>query len=54
LDLYDLLILIFSDQGKICDMEGLKQKAGLSPDEWEDLTQYTIQVKFYLISLDQI
>jgi len=43
--LYDLLILIFSDRGKLADLEGLKQKSALPPQAWDDLLQYTIQVK---------
>lgn len=42
--LYDLLILTFSDNGKLADLTELEEKAGLSPTEWEDLMQYTIQV----------
>jgi dipeptidyl-peptidase-3 len=43
--LYDLLILTFSDSGHLADLEGLKQKSGVSAAEWEDLLQYTSQVK---------
>ena len=43
--LYDLLICTFSDSGHLGDLEGLKQKANLSPEEWEDLLQYTCQVR---------
>lgn len=51
--LYDLLILTFSKDGKLGDLPGLQQKSGLSDDEWEDLLQYTIQVRT-LYSLSQI
>jgi hypothetical protein len=45
-DLYNLLISTFStDQGKPCDLEALREQAGLSADAWEDLLQYTIQVR---------
>ena len=43
--LYDLLILIFSDHGHIGDTEGLKQKSGVTEEEWEDILQYTSQVR---------
>jgi dipeptidyl-peptidase III len=42
--LYDLLILIFGDNGHISDLEGLKQRSGVSEEDWEDLLQYTSQV----------
>lgn len=42
--LYDLLILTFSDGGKLADLEGLKQRSGVSPEDWEDIMQYTTQV----------
>jgi dipeptidyl-peptidase-3 len=42
--LYDLLISIFSDQGRLCNLEKLKQESGVSESEWEDLMQYTCQV----------
>ncbi|THH30987.1 hypothetical protein EUX98_g3215 [Antrodiella citrinella] len=48
--LYDLLILIFSDKGKIGDTEGLKQKSGVTPQEWEDILQYTSQVLSNLVN----
>jgi dipeptidyl-peptidase-3 len=48
--LYDLLILTFSDGDTLADLEGLKQNAGLSPDEWEDLMQYTIQTLSNLVN----
>jgi dipeptidyl-peptidase-3 len=46
--IYDLLIMTFSESGHLGDMEGLKQKAGLSSEEWEDLLQYTSQVGGHL------
>jgi dipeptidyl-peptidase III len=42
--LYDLLILTFSADGHLCDLEKLQQQAGVSPSEWEDLLQYASQV----------
>ncbi|KAI0722500.1 aflatoxin-detoxifizyme [Earliella scabrosa] len=48
--LYDLLILTFSENGKLADLEALQQKSGLSADEWEDLLQYTSQVLSNLVN----
>jgi dipeptidyl-peptidase-3 len=48
--LYDLFISTFGDDGKLGDLEGLKQKAGLSPNEWEDLMQYTTQALSNLVN----
>ncbi|KAI0798039.1 aflatoxin-detoxifizyme [Abortiporus biennis] len=42
--LYDLLILTFSDNKKLADLEALKTKSGVSSEEWEDLLQYSSQV----------
>ncbi|KAJ3559406.1 hypothetical protein NM688_g375 [Phlebia brevispora] len=42
--LYDLLILTFSENGKLADLAALKQKSGVSDTEWDDLLQYTSQV----------
>jgi hypothetical protein len=45
-ELYNLLMSTFSsEQGKLCNMEVLREHAGLSTDEWEDLMQYTTQVR---------
>ena len=47
-DLYDLLISTFStDQGKPCNLEALREQAGLSENAWEDLLQYTTQVRIW-------
>ena len=47
-DIYNLLILIFSDgKEKLCNLETLREHAGISADEWEDLLQYTAQVRIY-------
>ncbi|KII88512.1 hypothetical protein PLICRDRAFT_54343 [Plicaturopsis crispa FD-325 SS-3] len=48
--LYDLLITTFSDRGKLADLEGLKQKADLSSEEFEDLLQYSTQVLSNLVN----
>ncbi|PCH38202.1 aflatoxin-detoxifizyme [Wolfiporia cocos MD-104 SS10] len=48
--LYDLLILTFSDNGRLADLEGLKQRSGISPEEWEDLIQYTSQALSNLVN----
>ncbi|TFK76453.1 aflatoxin-detoxifizyme [Pluteus cervinus] len=49
--LYDLLILIFSNpEGDLADLGGLQQRAGLSAEEWEDLSQYTSQVLSNLVN----
>lgn len=40
-DLYDLLILTFSDNGKLADLKALQTRAGLSSEEFEDLMQVT-------------
>jgi dipeptidyl-peptidase III len=42
--LYDLLILIFNDSGKLADLDALKNKSGISDQAWSDLLQYTSQV----------
>ena len=42
--LYDLLILIFSDNGKIADIAALKSKSGVSDQEWQQVVDYTTQV----------
>ena len=42
--LYDLLILTFSQDGKLADLEKLKQQSGVSDEDWSNLLQYTTQV----------
>jgi len=44
-DLYDLLILTFSDASgqRLADLDLLQKSSGLSATEWEDLLQYTVQ-----------
>ncbi|KAK0189645.1 aflatoxin-detoxifizyme [Armillaria mellea] len=51
-DLYDLLILTFSANGKLADLDTLKASSGLSDDDWEALIQYTVQVHRGLLHLD--
>ncbi|KIY70973.1 aflatoxin-detoxifizyme [Cylindrobasidium torrendii FP15055 ss-10] len=50
IDLYDLLILTFSKDGKLSDLEALQKTAGLTDAEWEDLLQYTVQVLSNLVN----
>ena len=45
--LYDLLILTFSENGKLADLEALQQRSGIPAEDWEDLLQYTGQVRLY-------
>ncbi|KAK0433619.1 aflatoxin-detoxifizyme [Armillaria borealis] len=49
-DLYDLLILTFSANGKLADLDALKTSSGLSEDDWEALIQYTVQVLSNLVN----
>ncbi|KAJ3793911.1 hypothetical protein GGU11DRAFT_360118 [Lentinula aff. detonsa] len=49
-ELYDLLILTFSDDGHLADLETLRSASGLTPNEWEDIEQYTIQVLSNLVN----
>lgn len=44
--LYDLLVLTFSENGKLTDLEALKSKAGLSDEDFEAILQYTSQVLY--------
>lgn len=43
--LYDLLILTFSENGKLADLARLKVQSGVSDEDWDNLLQYTTQVK---------
>lgn len=38
-----MLIAIFSDAGKLADLDALKSKSGLGEEDWEALLQYTGQ-----------
>ncbi|KAH9966659.1 aflatoxin-detoxifizyme [Russula dissimulans] len=42
--LYDFLILTFSENGAITDTDALKEKSGLSDDEWDRLLEFASQV----------
>lgn len=48
--LYDLLILTFSENGKLADLDALRTKSGVSQEEWDDLLQYTSQVLSNLVN----
>ncbi|KAI0758138.1 aflatoxin-detoxifizyme [Fomes fomentarius] len=48
--LYDLLILTFSENGKLADLAALHQKSGVSAEEWEELLQYSSQVLSNLVN----
>ncbi|KAI0638610.1 aflatoxin-detoxifizyme [Trametes polyzona] len=48
--LYDLLILTFSDNGQLADLDALHKKSGATAEEWEDLLQYTSQVLSNLVN----
>ncbi|EIM90016.1 aflatoxin-detoxifizyme [Stereum hirsutum FP-91666 SS1] len=48
--LYDLLVLTFSENGKLTDLEALKSKAGLSDEDFEAILQYTSQVLSNLVN----
>ncbi|KAI0371497.1 aflatoxin-detoxifizyme [Pilatotrama ljubarskyi] len=48
--LYDLLILTFSENGKLADLESLQQRSGVSAEDWEDVLQYTSQVLSNLVN----
>ncbi|KAI0306584.1 aflatoxin-detoxifizyme [Multifurca ochricompacta] len=41
--LYDLLILTFSENGTITDINALRDKSGLSTDEWERVLEFASQ-----------
>jgi len=45
-DLYDLLVATFSSsEGAVADFGALQTSSGLSSGEWDDLLQYTCQVR---------
>ena len=48
--LYDLLILTFSENGKLADLAALQEKSGIAVSDWEDLLQYTSQVRVSVLS----
>ncbi|KAH9981302.1 aflatoxin-detoxifizyme [Lactifluus volemus] len=41
--LYDLLILAFSENGTLTNMNALKEKSGLSQDEWDRVLEFASQ-----------
>ena len=47
--LYDLLVLTFSNGGKLTDLKELKTKSGLDDKEWLDLLLYTSQVRIQVL-----
>jgi dipeptidyl-peptidase-3 len=46
--LFDLLILTFSENGTITNINTLKEKSGLSEDEWDRILEFASQVIAYL------
>jgi len=42
--LYDLLILTFSENGTITDINALKERSGLSDEEWDRVLEFASQV----------
>ncbi|KIJ11450.1 hypothetical protein PAXINDRAFT_171775 [Paxillus involutus ATCC 200175] len=48
--LYDLLILTFSTNGKLVDLDALKSKSGVSQQDFDELLQYTSQVMHNLVN----
>ncbi|KIK94398.1 hypothetical protein PAXRUDRAFT_33528 [Paxillus rubicundulus Ve08.2h10] len=49
-ELYDLLILTFSTNGKLVDLDALKSKSGVSQQDFDELLQYTSQVMHNLVN----
>ena len=47
--LFDLLILVFGENGTITDVDTLKTKSGLSTDEWERVLEFASQVTAYRV-----
>ncbi|KAL5490401.1 hypothetical protein ACEPAI_5234 [Sanghuangporus weigelae] len=48
--LYDLLILTFSDNGKLANFDNLKTKSGLNDEDWRNVLQYSSQVLSNLVN----
>ncbi|KAI5124508.1 hypothetical protein M0805_003032 [Coniferiporia weirii] len=48
--LYDLLILTFSDNGKLANLAELKAKSGVDEESWSSLLQYSSQVLSNLVN----
>lgn len=49
-DLYDLLIMTFSENGKLADLQDLQKRSGVVDEEWENVLQYTSQVLSNLVN----
>ncbi|KAG2363563.1 hypothetical protein BDR07DRAFT_909469 [Suillus spraguei] len=49
LKLYDLLILTFSSNEKLADLDALRQKSGISSEDFEQVLQYSSQVLHNLV-----
>ena len=49
--LYDFLILTFSENGTITDLNKLKEKSGLSADEWDRILEFASQVIAYFLAV---
>jgi len=49
--LYDLIILVFSENERLANLEALKKNSGVSEEEWEDLIQYSSQVRAWFCHL---
>ena len=47
--LFDLLILVFSENGTITDIDLLKEKSGLTTDEWDRILEFASQVTTYRV-----
>jgi hypothetical protein len=43
------LILVFSENGTITDIDLLKEKSGLTTDEWDRLLEFASQVTAYRV-----
>ncbi|KAI6040659.1 peptidase family M49-domain-containing protein [Pisolithus marmoratus] len=48
--LYDLLVLTFGANGKLADLEALKQRSGVSEQDFDDAVQYSAQVMHNLVN----
>ncbi|KAL5533047.1 hypothetical protein ACEPAF_4823 [Sanghuangporus sanghuang] len=48
--LYDLLILTFSDNEKLANLDNLKTKSGLNDEDWNNVLQYSSQVLSNLVN----
>ncbi len=42
--LFDLLVSIFSENGKVADLQRMRTASGVNDDEWRDVLMYTAQV----------